>query len=111
MSISVVIPIYNERDNLLILYRQLTDVFKSMDRSYEIVFVNDGSNDENIETVLVGDGHVVTVATDDYNAITDSNPTLLGDLSSFDAVFWAASGTSDGGCAPLHLPGGDGVVR
>jgi len=45
MSVSVVVPIYNERENILVLYRQLHDVLEETGRSYEILFVDDGSND------------------------------------------------------------------
>lgn len=42
---SVVIPAYNEEKNLAELYRRLTSVLKSLDRPYEIIFVDDGSSD------------------------------------------------------------------
>jgi len=45
MKISVVVPIYNERDNIDALYMQLHPVLRGMEASYEIVFVNDGSTD------------------------------------------------------------------
>ena len=45
LGISVVIPIYNERENLPHLYRQLTDVLESYGRTYELLFVDDGSKD------------------------------------------------------------------
>jgi len=45
MKISVVVPIYNERDNIDALYMQLHPVLRAMEASYEVVFVNDGSTD------------------------------------------------------------------
>ena len=45
MDVSVVIPVYNEYDNILALYRQVTDVMEEFGRSYELLFVDDGSND------------------------------------------------------------------
>lgn len=45
MDVSVVIPIYNESDNILALYRQVTDVMEEFGRSYELLLVDDGSND------------------------------------------------------------------
>jgi len=44
-SVSVVIPIYNERENIPLLYRSLNAVLPALGRDYEIVFVNDGSSD------------------------------------------------------------------
>jgi glycosyltransferase involved in cell wall biosynthesis len=45
LGISVVIPIYNERENLPHLYRQLTDVLDEFGRTFELLFVDDGSQD------------------------------------------------------------------
>ena len=45
MDVSVVIPVYNEVENILAMYRQLTDVLDPFGRSYEILFIDDGSND------------------------------------------------------------------
>jgi len=44
-GISLVIPVYNERDNLAILHSELTAVMKTIGDAYEILFVNDGSSD------------------------------------------------------------------
>jgi len=46
MSVSVVVPIYNEADNIPLLYEALTSVMQSMRIRYEIIFVNDGSKDD-----------------------------------------------------------------
>ncbi|MBI4774401.1 MAG: glycosyltransferase family 2 protein [Deltaproteobacteria bacterium] len=43
--LSVVIPVYNEEENVPELGRQVTDALKSLDVRYEILFVDDGSND------------------------------------------------------------------
>jgi glycosyltransferase involved in cell wall biosynthesis len=44
--ISVVIPVHNEQENVPILVQQLGEVLTSYQPAYEIVFVDDGSNDE-----------------------------------------------------------------
>ena len=46
--ISVVIPVYNEAPNLLELHDALLAVFHANFKSYEIIFVNDGSSDETL---------------------------------------------------------------
>jgi dolichol-phosphate mannosyltransferase len=46
IEISVVVPVYNEQDNLPILIPQLVEALKSLKRSYEMVFIDDGSSDE-----------------------------------------------------------------
>ncbi len=43
--ISVVIPVYNERENLPELYRETKSVLEGMGTDYEIIFVDDGSTD------------------------------------------------------------------
>jgi glycosyltransferase involved in cell wall biosynthesis len=48
-GVSVVIPVYNEQENLPILYERLTTVLKSAEPDYEIVFVDDGSRDRSLE--------------------------------------------------------------
>jgi glycosyltransferase involved in cell wall biosynthesis len=44
-SLSVIVPLLNEADNLPPLYEQLTAVLTSTGRDYEILFVDDGSDD------------------------------------------------------------------
>jgi len=44
-QISIVVPIYNERDNVLPLYDALTYALGAMQRPYEMVLVDDGSQD------------------------------------------------------------------
>ncbi len=45
-EVSVVVPLYNEQDNLGELHRRLDLSLRSLGISYEIIFVNDGSRDE-----------------------------------------------------------------
>lgn len=42
---SVVIPVFNEAENLEVLYARLTKVMDNLDGPYEIIFVDDGSTD------------------------------------------------------------------
>jgi glycosyltransferase involved in cell wall biosynthesis len=45
MSVSVVVPIYNEVETLPLLHRAITDVMQPLGRPYELILVNDGSRD------------------------------------------------------------------
>jgi len=45
MDISVVVPLYNEDESLPELHRRLTDVLATTGKSYELIFVDDGSTD------------------------------------------------------------------
>ncbi len=47
--ISIVIPAYNEEDNIPILYEKLKGVLERLGREYEVIFVDDGSVDRTWE--------------------------------------------------------------
>jgi glycosyltransferase involved in cell wall biosynthesis len=47
-ELSVVIPVYNEVDNIAVLYDRLVRVLESADINFEMVFVDDGSGDESV---------------------------------------------------------------
>ncbi|MFK8102294.1 MAG: glycosyltransferase family 2 protein [Saprospiraceae bacterium] len=51
MDISVVIPIYNEADNILPLTQRLRAVMQQMNLSYEFIFINDGSKDNSLAVI------------------------------------------------------------
>jgi glycosyltransferase involved in cell wall biosynthesis len=45
IEISVVIPVYNEKENLVPLLAEVSAVLKGIGRGYEVLFVDDGSTD------------------------------------------------------------------
>ena len=63
-DLSIVIPVLNERDNLRELHQRLTQVLNALDRSYEIIFVDDGSSDGSVELgrkLVAEDPHLILV--------------------------------------------------
>jgi len=44
-TISVLIPIFNEEENISPLYDKLTTALKKAGRPYEVIFIDDGSMD------------------------------------------------------------------
>ncbi len=44
--LSIVVPVYNEQDSVVPLYRQIRDTCAPMGYPYEIIFVDDGSSDQ-----------------------------------------------------------------
>ena len=48
MKISVVIPAYNEEENIGYLYDELSQVMHGLKQSYEILFIDDGSSDNTL---------------------------------------------------------------
>lgn len=49
--ISIVIPVYNEEENIPPLLSALAEVFSSIPYRYELVFVNDGSSDGSLKVL------------------------------------------------------------
>ncbi len=50
-DLSIVIPVYNEEENLPLLWPELRSVLESMGLSFEVLFVDDGSRDRSAEIV------------------------------------------------------------
>ncbi|MHC1790738.1 glycosyltransferase family 2 protein [Solidesulfovibrio sp.] len=44
--LSIIIPLYNEQDNIEPLYAQLDAILPTLGQTYEIILVNDGSSDD-----------------------------------------------------------------
>lgn len=49
IDISVVVPLYNEEGNALNLHKKILDACKSLNKTFEIIFVDDGSSDKTSE--------------------------------------------------------------
>jgi len=65
MTLSIVIPIYNEEENIQILHEKLMEVLEPLEKEYEILFVDDGSADRTLsilEEIQAKDKHVVVLS-------------------------------------------------
>lgn len=84
-EISIVIPVYNERENLVLLDEQITKHMKPLNKDYEVILVDDGSNDGSAELI---------------HALKNGNPHLrlikfgqnLGQTAAFSVGFEKARG-------------------
>ena len=50
-KLSIVVPVFNEEENLTALYQSLTKVIDSIELDFEIIFVDDGSKDRSVEII------------------------------------------------------------
>lgn len=51
-KISIVAPIYNEKDNISELYRRISEVMNTTNANWELILVDDGSRDGSTELIL-----------------------------------------------------------
>lgn len=49
--LSVIIPIYNEEQNIPVLYTRMKQVLDSLGDTYELLFINDGSRDQSMRLI------------------------------------------------------------
>lgn len=64
VELSVVVPVYNEEENIPVLYERLCQVLDQAQIDFEIVFVDDGSRDASIQKlneIAGSDGRVIVL--------------------------------------------------
>lgn len=65
-KVSVVVPVYNEQDNVRMLHQALTTQLQRLDVDYELIFVDDGSRDESLRVLralhAADDAHVKVIS-------------------------------------------------
>jgi len=65
MTVSIVVPLYNEEENVDILHERLREVLEQMGLEYEILYVDDGSTDttlSKLEAIQLKDKRVVVLS-------------------------------------------------
>ena len=61
MLLSIVVPVYNEEENIANFYKAVTDVMSGLTYDYELIFVDDGSSDSSamiLREIAFNDKHV-----------------------------------------------------
>ncbi len=66
-KISLILPIFNEEENIPIVYRELSSIFNQLDAIYdfELIFINDGSRDQSwkkIKELSLKDARIKAIA-------------------------------------------------
>ncbi len=84
-SISVVIPLYNEEENVEELHKRLKEVLEGLPLEYEIIYVDDGSTDRTLELLE-------EISSKDPNVLVLSLRRNFGQTAAFAAGFDFASG-------------------
>ncbi|TSD05532.1 MAG: dolichol-phosphate mannosyltransferase [Parcubacteria group bacterium Athens0714_12] len=61
--LSIIIPVYNEEESLNRLAKKLKSILENLNKSWEIIFIDDGSNDKGFEIVsnLAKEDHRIKV--------------------------------------------------
>jgi len=65
MTLSVVIPVYNEEENVQLLHERLRNALDPLNQEYELLFVDDGSTDRTLpilEEIQAQDNKVVVLS-------------------------------------------------
>ena len=65
LEISIVVPLFNEEANVVPLYARLRQVLSGLERSFEIIFIDDGSRDRTpqvLEEIYESDSRVKVVS-------------------------------------------------
>ena len=82
LDVSVVIPVFNEEESLPGLFERLFPVMESLDKSWEVVFVNDGSRDRSLALLVDSAGrHPGSVRVVDFNGNFGQHMAIMAGFS------------------------------
>lgn len=83
IDVSIVIPVFNEEESLQTLFERLFPVMESLGRTWEVVFVNDGSRDGSLGLLLqCVDNFPCKVRVVDFNGNFGQHMAIIAGFSS-----------------------------
>lgn len=85
LDLSLVIPIYNEEENIPLLYAEIKEVLDSTSYQYEMIFIDDGSSDTSVNVLE-------QLSQDDENVLVVALRRNFGQTAAMSAGFDHASG-------------------
>ena len=60
-ELSIIVPVYDEKSNIPILYKKIVEASREINRDFEVIFINDGSRDgsgEQLDSLAANDKRV-----------------------------------------------------
>ncbi|MFA5621197.1 MAG: glycosyltransferase [Thermovirgaceae bacterium] len=82
LDVSVVIPVFNEEESLPGLFERLFPVMEGLGKSWEVVFVNDGSRDRSLALLVdSADRHPGSVRVVDFNGNFGQHMAIMAGFS------------------------------
>jgi len=85
ISVTIVVPVYNEKENLPLLFAEIKRAMDACQRPWDVLFVNDASTDDSLEAIKL-------LAAEDQRVRYLSFRENRGQSAGFAAGFAAASG-------------------
>lgn len=85
LDISIIVPAYNEEKNVPLLYEKITSVVRRMKRSYELIFIDDGSRDQTL-------AKLTAISSSDPSVVVVKFRKNFGQTAAMDAGFKTARG-------------------
>jgi glycosyltransferase involved in cell wall biosynthesis len=77
MDISLVIPVYNEEKNIELLCAETKEVLEGLGKSYEIIFINDGSTDNTLQKLKEAKQSNLSIKIIDFNRNFGQTPAIM----------------------------------
>lgn len=57
-SLSIVVPVFNEEDNIPLLFGEINKALSPLDKEWQVIFVDDGSSDNSLQVIRsMGEQH------------------------------------------------------
>ena len=75
MNLSILIPVFNEEESIRVLCDEIQSVISSTNHTYEVLFIDDGSNDKSWSII-----NSLASNSDNIKGILGYMPDLLGQL-------------------------------
>ena len=106
-ELSVVVPVYNEADNLEALVARLVPVLERVASSHEIVFIDDGSSDasmERLREIHARDARRLSCPADEVRSLDDPGEADLDWIESIAAPLSAAQAAVEAAAQEPRVP-------